>query len=657
MGSVRPRPVSPRERLSRELALVVADSRLDSIPAGADYVLLAIEAPDEDQAQERERVRSLKDRLPNLERVLATPESSIGEEHVVLRASRVRRIAPEAVGYLARHSADLRSFRFGRPVPERLLAIETFDDLDVYENRLALHTRDEIERQLQRRSDAARDEARLLDAIAERLLDAGLDHRVGRRLAQLLGSQESAGSAAEDAASRKQQREDEAATLDELAAQVGHLAFATLSMAIRDPERRRVPEFHLVNRLAVHLDYREVGKLFTQWVEGRTLGSATIDDADLKWLAARRYDAYVAMLVCQALRQMRLVAPAGAELRRGGDAVVFTRGTRPADVRRGGRSAAPRAAAPRIALRWVADGALELDRMLVWPGDGALPPLADPAARIVARIDDDDRGGRPASTDRVLCVVTPPPDDAANGWTAAPDHSPYLLHASPGAIDGAERLLAVLRKLLWEPAYAGYPHAGEIDAPVGEQLLVSCSDWLRRAGAPKASAIGVAVHAATPVSPAALVALVRDAVTAAHPDRREREHSRHADGVLEILLRARAWHGWWATCPLCGDAPMHDREGPSDDFFRYRCGSCKCRWGVLVCRCNRRTALIEPYDIRAHDLSGNDGRAPTLNGDLVARRLVHEGEDRWLCEQCFAATLEEAGIQSGIRNDKHELYG
>ena len=58
-------------------------------------------------------------------------------------------------------------------------------------------------------------------------------------------------------------------------------------------------EFHLVNRLAVHLDYREVGKLFSQWVAGRTLGPATTDDADLKRLAARRYDAYVAMLALQ----------------------------------------------------------------------------------------------------------------------------------------------------------------------------------------------------------------------------------------------------------------------------------------------------------------------------------------------------------------------
>jgi hypothetical protein len=642
----------PTTRQQQELALVVDDQMLDRVATTGEQLLLALEDPHEERAWEREHVRSLKLRLPNLERVLCAPESDIGEHQTVLRASRVRRAAPGAVDYLARHSADWNRVAFGRPVPERLLAIETSDNFDIYENRLALHTRDEIERQLRQRSESRKGEARILADLAERLRDEALDHRVRRRFARLLGSQESFAAAASAVEERSLFAEMEADDLDQLATQLHHLASAPLSLATRSLDKRRVSDFHLVNRLAVHRDYREVGVLFSQWVAGRSLDDYEDEDLDGGWRRAlRRYDAYVALLVCQALRQLRLDPHDGAELERGGPPLAFELNQRSV------RTPDADAATPTITLRWANDGTLHVDRVIVEAGCSGAPPVAaDPIVRIVGLLGGGVRrdvleeelatlrhGGD--QDVRPLCVVTSDGSDDDAGWAPLPDRGPFVLTASPHAIDAAEHMLRLLRRLLWEPAYAGYPHDAEVDAAVGETLLPRCRGWLSRRSAAHAtvSSVRITIHGAVPMSLHQLSSLVHQAVDEAHGGWRPRERARRADAVLRTLLRARAWHGWWAMCPLCGGAPAHDHHGDfADDYFRYRCSSCSSRWAVLRCECGRRTGIIEPAGSQAHDLTAQSRRVAAPHGDLIARRLLHSQGDQWLCERCFLKAVQDS---------------
>ncbi len=650
----------PSETWRAELDMVIDDRHLDRFAADEDVVLLAVE---ETEPPERKEQRDrLTDRLPNLERVLCMPESAIGEERVVLSASRARRSAPEAVRYLARHSEDWNRVAFGRPVPSRLLAIETFDDLDIYENRLALHARDEIERRLHQRRNEAAAQANLLDKVAKRLGDQDLNWRPRERLARLLGSQESLAAAAVQAQGRSHELSREAQELDRLQAQVRQLDSAVLSTAMRSPDKRRVSDFHLVNRLAVHADYREVGILFSEWVAGRMVAVSSSDDADAGWRRTiRQYDTFVAMLVCHALGRLGLDPPRGARLERGGPPLAF-QATRPPDATSSRPTAADsRATMPAVTLEWTRDGALELDRMLIESDLGGVPSVPDePIVRIVALIDGslpvdgpDDLApeylrrelGDAASAQ--LFIVTPSGEDRDAELTALPERGPFVLTASPRAVDGAEGVMRLLRKLLWEPAFAGYPHpVNDIDRPVAEELMARCPDWLRRltANEERSPTERVAIHGRMPMAAADLSSMVRQAVKDAHPAFREREQAQRADEVVRALLRARAWHGWGAVCPLCGGAPEHeDRTSFGEDFFRHRCATCRCLWEVLVCGCGQHTGIIEPRDRRPRDMSAGDRSYLGPDGDLLARPVIRTSGHQWLCERCFVSAVGSVG--------------
>jgi hypothetical protein len=138
------------------------------------------------ELEELERV--LIERIAHLREINLRPRMSMHYESEVAPLSRVRKLAPSAITYLAAHSEDWHRRTLSGIAPKRILGLFSEDELGIYENRIYKRLLDKLDRHLRKRLG----EIASLLAQFEQALELGraedLDYRLREDLCALWGN-------------------------------------------------------------------------------------------------------------------------------------------------------------------------------------------------------------------------------------------------------------------------------------------------------------------------------------------------------------------------------------------------------------------------------------------------------------------------------------
>ena len=195
--------------------------------------------------------------LPYLEEACARPKAYLKTETARVYVSQARRIPARAIPYLAAHTEDwerptLRSVR-----PKRVLAEVREDELDIYENRVAVRLVDRLLRVVQPRILELRKAQRILSDLLDYSTSAGGSHWRAGRICSLWAESISA------LQSEKRSR----TTLEKLVSIRQRLRALLDSPLYRTISRRaEVPDgLKLTNILATDPIYKHIAILWLAW--------------------------------------------------------------------------------------------------------------------------------------------------------------------------------------------------------------------------------------------------------------------------------------------------------------------------------------------------------------------------------------------------------
>ena len=195
--------------------------------------------------------------LPYLEEAFARPKAYLKTETARVYVSQARRIPARAISYLAAHTEDwerptLRSVR-----PKRVLAEVREDELDIYENRVAVRLVDRLLRVVQPRILELRKAQRILSDLLDYSTSAGGSHWRAGRICSLWAESVSA------LQSEKRSR----TTLEKLVSIRQRLRALLDSPLYRTISRRAdvADELKLTNILATDPIYKHIAILWLAW--------------------------------------------------------------------------------------------------------------------------------------------------------------------------------------------------------------------------------------------------------------------------------------------------------------------------------------------------------------------------------------------------------
>jgi len=292
---IPPRLVGPLRALGEPL------QRLEQ--AGAGWEAWIREAPFvpeiEGQIHLSPLEKTLDQKLGHLAEVCFRPRAYLRLELERVSVARARRVPPRSYAELAAHPEDWERRTLRAVVPRKVQAQLPEDELDLYENRVAVRLVDHLSRYLARRIQHLGDLKRLMDQ-AKALQEAmeGGNHWARHRASLLIG----------DLFANNQGIPQVEATLRELErlnAVLSRLQASRLYRII--PNRSVSATLTPTNILVNDQRYRQVAALWRSWVRwGRQLDSKIQLEAD--W---RHFTRFSVLVVLRAVELFRLVPAAG----------------------------------------------------------------------------------------------------------------------------------------------------------------------------------------------------------------------------------------------------------------------------------------------------------------------------------------------------------
>ncbi|MFH8490291.1 hypothetical protein [Streptomyces longisporoflavus] len=526
---------------------------------------------------------AIEEHLPFLRSVCFRPVSRLRPINRLVPVPRARRITPQTVMRLAAHSEDWASLRPDGVRPDRVLSPEREVNLDLYENRVAVHLVDQLWRYLTARMAQIRDIKGMFSDV-ERYIDDVSSRpwqqsslRLWHLLAQFVEQEEW------DARASLRLQE-----LEKLRSAVSALRRSPLWNGVN--RRAELGTSLRATNLLIGEDrFRHVAELWQQWMATRTRFIS--DDGEFSrgqdW--CRGYECYVAVLLLRAFDEVG-GQPA--------DQSVLARGAVPVNYRYRGSD---------VTLRWGEDGVLviERDETVVL----RVVPLPHPLT--------DSRLRAPVLDELAMLNVQPPIEptlvlypggreerqelpqsvrlqafEAPGAPAPGKDGTPlWKIPISPLEIDSVTRLGRGLRFVLEQPRLSGYPYQVLIGTGVDTDF-VSRIPWL---------SMGTNGLIVTRVPADHEIAAARAMVLAQRRDtsrfQQRGTNSTAVEALWEEVGRAVKQTVALTRCPRCGaESASPDRalQIRGDGQFRCSCGQCGGIWEGRRCRtCLRLYPILE----------------------------------------------------------------
>ncbi|MGC4890478.1 TFIIB-type zinc finger domain-containing protein [Micromonospora sp. DT227] len=509
--------------------------------------------------------------LGRLEAVCQHPETRLRPETSVVLLSRTRRIAQDAITYLAAHTEDWQRRSVTGVFPRRLRAIHNDPDPDLYENQAAVQLVDHLITFLEWRRQKLEATSSILadlEELAGQLRDR--PWRTGLRLARLVG----------EFANHLDLNDDVRRLLGRTREHRRRLGRLLTSRLYRDRRVSRRTEFssdlRQTNMFIHHEDYRRVAALWRAWARVRR-------EVGLHFSIAPRafcnsYDQFVALLAARSLDTLGYQTTTADAPTTGGPGIYYTG---PGD--------------DTVVLRIRTDGSVEVnrnDRPLLVCVPLPHPLTANGAPDLLPFVDELDQTRTHADAPRV--VVYPgtrqelqalPPrlraraDTVGNDLPGGPGIG--LLPATPTEIDSVERITRALQWARIASDAAQYPPRVHCPEDLLGELAAAGERWL--------SATTDERHLALERPPTQAERMIlRDRVARWRaqrvPPSRRRERHIAADALNEAVEAALVRLHRLAHCPVCGAELGSPRDfHPRSGTFVASCRRCHNEWGTRSC--------------------------------------------------------------------------
>ena len=558
--------------------------------------------------------------LPYLEEACARPKAYLKTETARVYVSQARRIPARATSYLAAHTEDwerptLRSVR-----PKRVLAEVREDDLDIYENRVAVRLVDRLLRVVQPRILELRKAQRILSDLLDYSTSAGGSHWRAGRICSLWAESVSA------LQSEKRSR----TTLEKLVSIRQRLRALLDSPLYRTISHRAdvADELKLTNILATDPIYKHIAILWLAWGRQKSGRQKSARDVFTEYRTfCDAFNRFTLLLVVRALSQF------GISLHES-DAGTPT-----------GPGCSVRLSRLDLRLSVMENGVIQLYRDSELLVMFAPLPAAINRARSDSELEEwvgfihEDLQNRATPCHTVVLYLssmagaskTLGGEASTRLWTIGNEPSSTglsnfgLVPVSPWEIDCVERVARCLRWAITGRDLLKFPAGlrASLPADLSRSLLPSWlslrqdglfilrrvreGEWRRweldsiwqrakqnldveTAKFDQAVAKQERGRIAPHERKAAAQEVSRQRKVVAEAQRKYEE----LDVFRQEIVRTLEQSEDSSICPACGSqADLLGGFKPDTRYYEYRCDDCNARWGVRTCSCNQRVPFME----------------------------------------------------------------
>jgi hypothetical protein len=562
--------------------------------------------------------------LPHLEAVFRRPRQTLRTTQERVPLAQARRVPERAVEALVSHPEDWERRRATSIEPLRVLAQFSEDDLDLYENRIAVRLLDGLLDYVGRRIEDVGRRLSMVQEGAERASSDGTargGHWRNDRVFELFGEcfgLESSGS--------KQLLEARLAALQAARARLLRCQDRPLYRAVDLRATRALGQaMQPTNILVNDPEYRKVAELWRAWV-----AQVSKDEDDEARVRRRQresesFDRFVRILTVRALRALGWATTATDPL---------VAGARIALHRHGGE----------ITLHCHRDGTLELAcgprRLRI------APVLCGLTADNLTAVESDlatHCQDRPADLDLCVVLLGQPAGNAdapaANPRTHSPMlagwGSPTTILVSPFELDSQERLGRALN--IWLATH-GMPEFGHL-LPAPSLAGLALPRWLKsieRSGRMRIAAVRPPNNGeATALRQQVRELQRRDARGHANKAA-DQAAARQLEVAIEQAIAAAEALRELRTCPLCNDPGEWEPRIDSQPWTWWcRCANCASEWGTRACGCcHKPYPVLRPGNVDAPPAAhrAHDWRDLTFGRDLWSQPCADP--DRWGVFHC-----------------------
>ncbi|WP_333767503.1 DUF2357 domain-containing protein [Streptomyces sp. IBSBF 2435] len=501
--------------------------------------------------------------------------------------AQVRSVAAGAAARLAGHPEDWASRTFAGVRPARLLARRSEEDVDIYENRVAVAILDLMRSHLQRRIAGMRDLSRMVGDVHGLLMSSGESSwRARRDLTGLLRN-------IEDSSKHQAAVDDRLEALESSLAHVEVMLGSPLAQAV---DHRSSPprELHPTNLFGNDPHYRRVALL---WQDCTAIDAAPAGDTDGTrrgqelGAAFERFTALLLLLACTLLK----ASPEAGQ---------------PAPAP--GRTARFMLRGAPLSLHWRSTGGFVLE----WRGRqalGVLPITTDlctaPDVGSVTASIDDVRGRRPPTGCENDLIVYPgalgPRQTAEPGVVEAayrigqlrdgvPGEPADVAPLSPLDIFSVSRLVRAVQWATLGADARRYPRT--VPVTLAERSALADCDWTEE----RPDAVAV-VRPPRPEELDRLPLILQGTRGRSSGGRAARDAAQRQRAVREALEDAAAEAELLAVCPVCAKPGAQRQtvfEPREAGGFAAACSACSTRWEVRRCTvCGAGYPLLDPDNL------------------------------------------------------------
>lgn len=264
---------------------------------------------------------TLIERMSHLREINQRPRKGMHYESEIAPLSRVRKLAPGGVTYLAAHSEDWYRRTLTGIAPKRILGLFSEDELTIYENKVYARLLEKLEIYLSRRRAQVNELVKQCKEALEFGRAQDLDYRLRKDLCALWGD------AFSDDETQRLLDVSEGAlqNLDNLRKQVNVLRNGALYLQV--PRHLRVPEQLRETNILQHDQHyrhlRTLWRLYQRQSLGKPMTSREAIDRNLELL--ENYIVYIGRLCRRALAEFKPMGRGDGKCRFAGSEVKFTR--------------------------------------------------------------------------------------------------------------------------------------------------------------------------------------------------------------------------------------------------------------------------------------------------------------------------------------------
>jgi hypothetical protein len=562
--------------------------------------------------------------LQHLEAVFRRPRQTLRTTQERVPLAQARRVPERATEALVSHPEDWERRRATSIEPLRVLALFSEDDLDLYENRVAVRLLDGLLAYVGHRIEGVGKRLSMAQEAAECVSSdsaARGGHWRNKRVGDLVRKyyrQESSGS--------RHLLEDRLAKLQAvrsrlLRCQDRPLYGAVDQRAVRALGQAMQPTNILVN----DPEYRKVAELWRAWV-----AHVSDDEGDEARVRRRQrdsasFDRFVRILAVRALDALGWSTAAAEPLVAGARVALHSKGS-------------------DITLHCQSDGTLEIAcgryRLRI------APVLCGLTADNLTAVETDLANhcqDRPSDLDLCVVLLGGPAGSTDAATTNPRTHSPMLagwgspttILVSPFEWDSQERLGRALNIWLTRHCLPEFGHL--LPAPSLPGLVLP--GWLKRvdrSGRTHVATVQPPTNGEAAVFREQARDLQRRAARGAAGKAPDQAAARKIDEAIERILAAAEGLRELSRCPLCNDPGEWEPRIDSQPWTWWcRCANCASEWGTRACGCcHKPYPVLRPGNVDAPPAAhrAHDWRDLTFGRDLWSQPCADP--DRWGVFRC-----------------------